>query len=202
MKTIIYIDGQNFLYKVAERLVSANLISDKQEIASFDIAGLLKPLFPGEIEIRYYGVKRINRVGGNAEIDEKAKRFSDNLRRLKSYLTKNGVEYVAKGSLKMRTDEACKNCGFVERHFQEKGVDVGIAIDMVRDAMAQKCDNIALVSSDTDLLPALQIAKGEKVKIFYVAFSGQVTVSLSKIADRVVLLKDKDVRQAYVESIN
>ncbi|MBQ8996695.1 hypothetical protein IJ095_01540 [Candidatus Saccharibacteria bacterium] len=37
MKNIAYIDGQNFMHRVAEVLTEANLISDKQEIFAVDI---------------------------------------------------------------------------------------------------------------------------------------------------------------------
>ncbi len=204
MKTIVYIDGQNFLYKVAERLFQANLVSDKQDIYSLDIMGLVGPLFPNDkLEVRYYGVKRIYH-GRDLSADEEAKaeRFSDSLRRLKNYLHKNGVVYIPKGSLKMRASEGCRNCGFVEHRFQEKGVDVGIAVDLVQDAVAKKCDRIALLSSDTDLLPALQAVKKERIPISYISFANQATVSLVKISSTHVTLKDKDVVEAYIRSVN
>lgn len=204
MKTIVYIDGQNFLYKIAEILINANLISDKQDIVSLNIAELLSPFFvKNETEIRYYGVRKISH-GSNpdAEIAEKAKRFSDNLRKFKNYITKDGIIYTPKGNLKARTGEPCKQCGYIDRHFQEKGVDVGIAIDLVRDVMLKKCKNVALFSSDTDLLPALQIAKQENVRVTYIAFAGRTTISLSKVADKVVIIKNKAVCEAYVNSLN
>lgn len=203
-KTIIYIDGQNFLYKVSERLIDANLISDKQDIYSFDIAGLFRPLFPDQnLEFRYYGVKKIyhNREA-DKENSEKAIRFSDTLRRFKNFLSKNGVSYIGKGSLKLRLGEECKNCGYMDYHFQEKGVDVGIAVDLVRDVIMKKCDRVALVSSDTDLLPALQVAKENQIPISYVCFSEQSTVSLAKVADERVALDDKKICEAYISSLN
>ena len=43
-KTVVYIDGQNFMYSVSENLKNAGLISDKQEIVSIDIPYLLKTI--------------------------------------------------------------------------------------------------------------------------------------------------------------
>lgn len=202
--TIIYIDGQNFLYKVSERLIAANLISDKQDIHSINIRELLEPLFPNHnLEIRYYGVKKISSGRSRDEgIQEKSKHFADSLRRLKNYLKKNGVKYIGKGSLKVRINEPCKKCGFVEYHFQEKGVDVGIAIDIVRDALLRKNDEIAVLSSDTDLVPALQVVKGNGMKVSYISFSGQATTSLVKLANKHFVLKDADICKAYIDSIN
>lgn len=201
---IIYIDGQNFLYKVAERLANANLISDKQEICSLDIRWLLEKYFPNEeLKIRYYGVKKIYHSKGlSEEMELKASRFSDNLRRFRNYLNKDGVTYMPKGSLKARMTEPCKRCGHVDYKFQEKGVDVGIAIDLVSDVLSYGVSNIALLSSDTDLLPALQVIKNKKVRITYVSFSEQTTISLAKIADSHVIFDDKDILESYIKSVN
>lgn len=38
----------------------------------------------------------------------------------------------------------------------EKGIDVAIAVAMLRMAMTESCDTVVLFSSDTDLLPALE----------------------------------------------
>lgn len=38
----------------------------------------------------------------------------------------------------------------------EKGIDVAIAVDMIRMAMAGECDAVILMSADTDLLPAIE----------------------------------------------
>ena len=202
MKTIIYIDGQNFLYKVSERLIEANLISDKQDITSLDIRGMLEPLFPNQdLIIKYYGVKRINHPANlNDEMILKANRFSDSLRRLKNYLNKNNVIYVSKGSLKAREIEPCKNCGYHDYKFQEKGVDVGLAIDLVRDVILDGCDKIGLLSSDTDLLPAIQIIKEKGANITYISFAEQATISLVKASNRHVVLSNQDIRDAYVRS--
>ena len=37
MRNIVYIDGQNFLYKVSEILVKHDFINDKQELNAIDI---------------------------------------------------------------------------------------------------------------------------------------------------------------------
>lgn len=183
MKSIVYIDGQNFIYKAAELLIDSNLISDKQELTSIDLDFLLHSLFPEQsLEIRYYGVKRIQHAKEyNEEIYQKSLAFSDNLRRLKSYLLKNNVTYIPKGSLKVRLSDKCKNCGFTDYKFQEKGVDVGLAVDIVKDSLKHETKHIILLSSDTDLIPALSITKEKQVKISYVAFSGQGTISLKKL---------------------
>ena len=59
MRKIVYIDGQNFLYKVSEILVKHGLVNDKQELNAIDIRSLFEKLFPNEeLEIRFFGVTK------------------------------------------------------------------------------------------------------------------------------------------------
>ena len=64
--------------------------------------------------------------------------------------------------------------------FHEKGVDVQIAVDQVRGAIKNEYDKCFLISSDTDLLPAIQTAKDEKKKIVYVGFENFISRALQK----------------------
>ena len=201
--TLVYIDGQNFLYGVAESLISAGIISDKQEVNSIDIPFLLKEVVEGEsVKYKYYGVSKIQRHTeyGN-DILAKAMRFSDNLRRLKNCLRKTGVNYLGVGSLKVRDRDECKKCGAKDYKFQEKGVDVGLAVDLVNDAFDKKVKKIVLISSDTDLIPAIKIIKEKNIELVYVAFDGRVTRSISRLASKTVALSVSVVAEAYARSL-
>jgi len=44
---------------------------------------------------------------------------------------------------------------------QEKGVDVMLALAVVRCAISQSCDRIVVVTRDTDILPAIEMAEAE-----------------------------------------
>ena len=54
--------------------------------------------------------------------------------------------------------------------YHEKGVDVRIATDIVRGALKNEYDICYLISSDSDLLPAIETAIEDGKKIVYVAF--------------------------------
>ena len=49
--------------------------------------------------------------------------------------------------------------GWPSERPQEKGIDVALAIDVVRLALAGRCDVAILMSTDTDLLPALEVVR-------------------------------------------
>lgn len=55
---------------------------------------------------------------------------------------------------------------------REKGIDVKLAADLIIGAMDDKYDSAVLVSSDTDLVPAIDIVRHRfKKKVEYIGFS-------------------------------
>ena len=77
--------------------------------------------------------------------------------------------------------------------FHEKGVDVQIAVDIVRGAIKNEYNTCYLISSDTDLLPAIQNAKDEGKKIIYVGFENFISRALSKNCSSYVTLKKDQI---------
>ena len=77
----------------------------------------------------------------------------------------------------------------------EKGVDVLIAVEMIRFALDKKYGVAYLVSSDNDLVPAVKEVQRLGKKVVYVGSSirkGQ-SFGLTSICDRTILLQEKDV---------
>jgi len=62
--------------------------------------------------------------------------------------------------------------------FHEKGVDVNIAVDLLVASYEHLCERIYLVSSDTDLIPAITKAQEKGITVIYVAFSHHVSKAL------------------------
>ena len=54
--------------------------------------------------------------------------------------------------------------------FHEKGVDVKITTDIVRGALKNEYDCCYVISSDSDILPAIEAALESNKKIGYVTF--------------------------------
>ncbi len=54
--------------------------------------------------------------------------------------------------------------------YAEKGVDVQIAVDLAVGAVKDRFDVAYLISSDSDLVPAVNVATKESKKVIYVAF--------------------------------
>jgi len=199
MKTIVYIDGQNFLYKAAEVLILSGRISNKQELFKIDIAGIIKNIIKSdEIIIRFYGAKiKVRKDKGN-DIYIKSRAFSDNSRRMKNTLNNQNIEYVESGNLKLRDSDICKKCGSQDFRFQEKGVDVGMAVDMVVDSFSGNAGQIVVVSSDTDLIPAIRSVKNKGINIIYLGFSNKLTRGIVSETSRTETIRDSEIIDAFI----
>lgn len=79
--------------------------------------------------------------------------------------------------------------------YHEKGVDVQIAVDMLEAAYENTCDRIALVSSDTDLAPAIKKAQQRGKTVEYIGFSYQPSVAMVRFCSESRLLTKEDVQQ-------
>ena len=77
--------------------------------------------------------------------------------------------------------------------FHEKGVDVKIAVDILASAYENLADRIILVSSDTDLLPAVQKAKEKGKMVEYVGFVHQPSQAMKRHCSRYRLLNKEDL---------
>ncbi len=77
--------------------------------------------------------------------------------------------------------------------YHEKGVDVHIAIDMLVAAYENLCDRIIIVSSDTDLEPAIWKAREKRKIVEYVGFSHKASVAMVRFCSESTLLKKEDL---------
>ncbi len=78
---------------------------------------------------------------------------------------------------------------------REKGTDVKIAVDLVIGAVDDFYDTAIIVSSDTDLIPALKYIKYRNKRIEYVGFSHSPSLGMQKVADFSRLLAPEDIDQ-------
>ncbi len=201
MKTVVYIDGQNFLYKAAEVLIEAGKIQAKQDLHTFSFRTLVEKLLSEEnVEIRFYGtkLKRKKSPPETEHIAQKSAIMVDSQRQLRNCLNKQGIEFIESGKLKLRDGDSCRKCGTQERRFQEKGVDVRIAIDMVIDGYRDEDQKFVLISSDTDLLPAIQNVVSKGRKVVYVGFNDKLTNAISTNSTETEIIRDAEIIEAYV----
>lgn len=193
----VYIDGQNFLYKAADVLMKHGNISSKDELTKIDMRSLFENIAGNDIEIVFYGARVRVRKDLDDSIREKTTRFSDVARRLRNTLNNQDIVFKEVGKLKVRDSDVCHNCRHRDLRMQEKGVDVGMAVDIVVDACNGAIDEVVLVSSDTDLLPAIQAAKAQAVKVTYIGFSDKMTRAIAKQANTGAVMSDQEIIEAF-----
>lgn len=79
--------------------------------------------------------------------------------------------------------------------YHEKGVDVQIAVDILVGAYENLYDTVILVSSDTDLIPALAKARSMGKKVEYIGFSHKPSYGLITHSNIRRLLRGEDLEQ-------
>ncbi|MBU3979009.1 NYN domain-containing protein [Patescibacteria group bacterium] len=171
-KALIQFDGSNFYNKAKKMLPQIHL-------THFDYSGLAKLITKEKhIDITYY-VGEIRQYPNN----KKSKILYSNQQKLFTNLRKQNIT-IKLGYLLMSSGV-----------FHEKGVDVQIAVDIVRGAIKNEYDIFYLISSDTDLIPAIQTAKEEEKKVVYVGFENSISRALIKNCSSHVILKKKQILQ-------
>lgn len=169
-KILVQFDGSNFYNKVKKMLPQIHL-------TPFDYRGLASEISKNKQSKVIYYVGEIRKYPGN----KKSERLYASQQSLFLNLRKQNIE-VKLGYLLMSNGK-----------YHEKGVDVQIAVDIVRGAIKNEYDVCYVISSDTDLLPAIQTAKEEKKKIAYVGFEHSVSQALSRNCTSSVILSKEQV---------
>ncbi len=172
-RVVVMFDGSNFYHILKNKNVEIHgtLKYQYRKIAEWLANG--RDL----LEIRYYvGVAKFDKNN-----PAQSQKIVSSQQKLFAELAKQGVKLV-RGYM-------MKNDGV----YHEKGVDVKLAIDMVIDAYEDVTDSIIMISSDTDLLPAVEkvIKLGKKIE--YVGLSYRPSFGLMKKVSETKLLTKKEL---------
>ena len=66
----------------------------------------------------------------------------------------------------LRKTFKCKECGFMNDTYEEKESDVRIATQVVADALRKNCEISSVVSADSAMIPAMELAMEESHPVF------------------------------------
>lgn len=147
-KNLVIFDGSNFYHK-------AKHLAPQIHLSVFNYAKFAETLTGSKDNYIEYCVGEVKpqKFG-----DVKAANLYAGQQKLFYHLQKQGV--VVKKGFMMKTKDV----------FHEKGVDVRIATDIVRGALKNEYDICYVISSDSDILPAVETAISAGKKVIYVAF--------------------------------
>ncbi|MDR2063913.1 MAG: NYN domain-containing protein [Candidatus Nomurabacteria bacterium] len=195
----LYIDGENFLFKVADILKSAKLIKEKSDITKLKISQLKTALSRQDkiTKVQFYAAK-LHKYVESKSLERKSEVLIESQRRLKRYLTNDGVEFTISGHVRLQNFLPAKNGKREQVLFKEKGVDVRLAIDIMADVCDKKVKVVFLASSDSDMIPVVREARKRGAKVIYVGFATQPNHGLIATCDRAVLFRDDEIKEAYI----
>jgi len=183
-RAFVFIDGSNFYFKLKEL---TSKLDGKCSLIDFNFRKFAEWLVvPNELmEIRYYlGV--IKRERNNPKSEQL---YADQQKLLG----------------KLQQQNIAVTLGQVIRHpdktYHEKGVDVRLAVEMIRFARENKYDIAYLVSSDTDLVAAVEEVKAFGKTVQYLGTPKGQSYGLSSVADDVRLLRPEEIEQFLPESL-
>ena len=177
-RAFVFIDGSNFYHKIKELTSHTNI---KYRLLDFNYYEFSKWLVkPNDlIEVRYY-IGAIKRRHNN----DKSEQLYADQQRLLAKLKQQNISFVL-GQLIQHPDKT----------FHEKGVDVRLSVEMIRFARQNKYDSAYLISSDTDLVAAVEEVKSFNKKVNYIGTAKGQSFGLSKISDNIILLRTDDIEQ-------
>jgi uncharacterized LabA/DUF88 family protein len=168
-RIVILVDGSNLYHYLRELKLTG--------LAEFDYKAFAQFLARGRtvVSATYY----VGKVRSHGDVKgEELRRWQQ---RLVAHLQTSGwkVEY---GHM-------------MEHHgvFQEKGVDVHIAVDLLTGAFDNHFDTALLVSSDTDLIPAIHAVRSKKKRVEYIGFAHRPSFGLIKNVDLTTTLRREDL---------
>lgn len=185
-QTRLYVDGQNFLRRIRE-VLRRRRISDV-DITKYDFWGLLNHVF------RVTQVDLVSiymaRVRPHKDTAEKSEELMAREEKLKTHLESQGFRYITAGTVRSRMVDG-------ELTFEEKGVDVTLAVEMTADVCGGTVDTIILGSSDSDMQPVIKLAKERGIKLIYLGFQTRFNRGMKLTAEQTILIDNETVARYY-----
>lgn len=182
-RAYVFIDGSNFYFKLKEL---TSKLDGKYSLLDFNFRKFAEWLVkPDELmEIRYY-LGAIKRERNN----QKSEQLYNSQQKLIGKIQQQNI-IITLGQVIRHPDKT----------HHEKGVDVRLAVEMIKFARENKYDIAYLVSSDTDLVAAVEEVQAFGKTIQYVGISKGQSYGLSSVANDVRLLRPEEIEQFLINS--
>ncbi len=183
-RAFVFIDGSNFYFRLKDL---TSKLSGRFSLLDYHFREFSEWLVrPNKLEEIHYYVGAIKRKADNEKVE---KMYADQ-QRLIAKLEQQNV-FVTLGQLIRHPDKT----------YHEKGVDVRLAVEMIRFARENKYDCGYLLSSDTDLVPAIEEVKSFGKTVQYVGTAKGQSFGISKVANDVRLLRAEEIEKFLPKSL-
>ncbi|MDP2950759.1 MAG: NYN domain-containing protein [bacterium] len=182
-KVFIFIDGGNFYFKLKELMSNTK---ERHSLLGFNFRKFSDWLVGDNdlVESRYY-IGKLSRKRG----DLKSELMYANQQKLIGKLQQQNI-IINFGQIIKHPDGS--------RH--EKGVDVLLAVEMIRYARQNKYDICYLLSSDTDLVPAVEEVKAIGKEVCYIGIAKGQSFGLTVVANDVRLIRPEEIECFFDEA--
>lgn len=168
--SVVIIDGSNFYYKLKELKL--------ENTRRFDYSKFVKLITEDtQVKAKYYCIGKIQA----SQRDKKARQMMAKQQSLVTRLQKEG--FIIQFGYLLKSDS----------RYHEKGVDVQIATNLLAGAFRNLYKQAFLVTSDSDLIPAITEVKAAGKEVVYIGFEHQPSLALLKTCSRSRLLTTKDL---------
>lgn len=173
-RVIVFLDGSNFYHRLRDPELNF------KQLLGFNYEKFAEWLAYGRdiVKCIYY----VALVRGEKD-NPKSEELVRNQQRLFASLQNQGWE-VKKGYMIVH-----------DKDYKEKGVDVRLAVDILDMAYQNEYDTAIVVSSDTDLIPAIIRAKELGKSIEYIGFSHRPSFGMQRYANLSRLLSKNELEK-------
>ncbi|TSC86040.1 MAG: hypothetical protein G01um101416_748 [Microgenomates group bacterium Gr01-1014_16] len=169
-RSIVIIDGSNLYHKLKELQ-----LPHRKE---FDFHKFVESVSQKtQIVVKYFCIGKISAL----QQDQHARQMMADQQSLVTRLQKDG--FVIQFGYLLKSDTA----------YHEKGVDVQMATDLIMNACKNTYDQAFLITSDSDLIPAISAVQSLGKKVTYVGFKHKPSYALLKACNQSILLEKRDL---------
>lgn len=196
IEACLFIDGENLRHYVENVLLENGYQKHSFSILNIDFEKMFEGALNNFKLIKkiYYSAK----LQITPETEAISKLLIKKQRFLKTRLEKQGYEFLIAGNVRPQFIE--KN-GKKKVIFKEKGVDVRIAVDIIKTAVDKRCKTVILCSSDSDLQPAIKEARNRDLEIVYLGFENQPNKGLTYTTNKTILLRSSEIIEAIDKTV-
>ena len=188
----LYIDGENLRHYVEKVIFDNGYKKHEYSILNVDFEKMFSAALLGyEITKKIYYSAKLQQTPETLQI---SKILINKQRFLKTKLEKQGYEFLIAGNVRPQSVE---ENGKKKIIFKEKGVDVRIAVDLIKAAVDKSFKTIIICSSDSDLQPAIKEAKNRGLEIVYLGFESLPNKGLTFTTNKTILLRSSEIIAAF-----
>lgn len=190
-KVMVFIDGSNFYHGLHRTFGKANVEYRK-----------LGELIAGQrelVQVYYYTAPANQNMGMTNYINQQ--RFFEHLRRTPKVTLKLGrfLRRVNEFNVVCPNPDCGEEFTWTIDTYVEKGVDVYLAVEMIRFAYEELYDIGILISADGDLTKAVEVAQLLGKRIENIAFKKQKSFHLMKVSNSFEYLEDIITPEVFLD---